>query len=306
MVRFRLAALISIAASLAAGCANNAAPAVTPSAPLAADVIADARSLDQPSNAARVEAVQTLLRKRGLPFSLQTFPNASRQRDPREQGTNVIVDLPGPAGPEIIVGAHLDAAALKAGGYSHGMVDNGAGVIVLMRAAEALRKRQLRHRVRIVFFDMEEIGLAGSRYFASLLDKASVAAMVNVDIAGYGDTILSGAAPGAESLRQALARVCAARNYACLGFPFLPNSDDRSFQAAGIPAISLAVLPALEAHQIWLLLNGGKESGLTAGFAPSILRTIHTPEDTADKLTPQGMTLIYDTVVGLVLELDAR
>jgi hypothetical protein len=66
------------------------------------------------------------------------------------------------------------------------------------------------------------------------------------------------------------------------------------------------VLPAIEAHQIWLLLNGGKESGLAAGFAPSILRTIHTPEDTADKLTPQGMTLIYNTVVDLVLELDSR
>jgi Zn-dependent M28 family amino/carboxypeptidase len=304
MFRFRLVVLVS---TLAAGCASNVAPAVTPAtAPLAADLVADARSLDQPSNAARVEAVQALLRKRGLPFSLQTFPNAARQRDPREQGTNVIVDLPGPPGPEIIVGAHLDAAALKAGGYSHGMVDNGAGVVVLVRAAEALRGRRLRHRVRIVFFDMEEIGLTGSRHFASLLDKASVAAMVNVDIAGYGDTILSGAAPGAESLRQSLARVCSARNYACMGFPTLPNSDDRSFQAAGIPAISLAVLPALEAHQIWLLLNGGKESGLAPGFSPSILRTIHTPEDTADKLTPQGMMLIYETVVGLVLELDAR
>lgn len=301
-----LIVLTSVAAVLAAGCANMPAPAVVPTAPLAADEVADARSLDQPSNAARVEAVQALLRRRGLPFTLQTFPNTSRQRDPREQGTNVIVDLPGHGGPEIIVGAHLDAAALKAGGYSRGMVDNGAGVVVLVRAAEALRARRLRHRVRIVFFDMEEIGLAGSRHFASLLDKAGVAAMVNVDIAGYGDTILSGAAPGAESLRQSLARVCAARNYACIVFPSLPNSDDRSFQAAGIPAISLAVLPALEAHQIWLLLNGGKESGLTPGFAPAILRTIHTPEDTADKLTPQGMTLIHDTVVGLVLELDAR
>jgi Zn-dependent M28 family amino/carboxypeptidase len=301
-----LIVLTSVAVALAAGCANMPAPAVVPTAPLAADVVADARSLDQPSNAARVEAVQALLRRRGLPFTLQTFPNTSRQRDPREQGTNVIVDLPGPAGPEIIVGAHLDAVALKAGGHSHGMVDNGAGVVVLVRAAEALRARRLRHRVRIVFFDMEEIGLAGSRHFASVVDKAGVAAMVNVDIAGYGDTILSGAAPGAESLRQSLARVCAARNYACIAFPSLPNSDDRSFQAAGIPAISLAVLPALEAHQIWLLLNGGKESGLTPGFAPAILRTIHTPEDTADKLTPQGMTLIYDTVVALVLELDAR
>jgi hypothetical protein len=94
--------------------------------------------------------------------------------------------------------------------------------------------------------------------------------------------------------------------YSCLRFPAFPASDDRSFQAAGIPAISMAVLPALEAHQVWLLLNGGKESGLAPGFAPSILRTIHTSADTADKLSPQGMTLIYNAVLGLLLELDAR
>ena len=68
----------------------------------------------------------------------------------------------------------------------------------------------------------------------------------------------------------------------------------------------MAVLPALEAHQVWLLLNGGKESGLAAGFAPAILRTIHTPADTADKLTAEGMTLIYNAVLGLLLELDSR
>ena len=95
-----------------------------------------------------------------------------------------------------------------------------------------------------------------------------------------GPTTGAGTAP----LHQALTRVCAARDYACLRLTAFPASDDRSFQAAGIPSISMAVLPALEAHQVWLLLNGGKESGLTAGFVPAILRTIHTPADTADTL----------------------
>ena len=67
----------------------------------------------------------------------------------------------------------------------------------------------------------------------------------------------------------------------------------------------MGILPALEAHQIWLLLNGGKESGLAPGFAPPILRTIHTADDTADKLTAEGMTRIYNAVLGLILELDA-
>ena len=62
----------------------------------------------------------------------------------------------------------------------------------------------------------------------------------------------------------------------------------------------------VNAHQVWLLLDGGKESGLAAGFAPAILRTIHTPADTADKLTADGMALSHNAVLGLLLELDAR
>jgi Zn-dependent M28 family amino/carboxypeptidase len=276
--------------------------------PTLADVVTETRSLDQPSNAARLDAVQTLLRKRGLAFSTQVFPNTSLQRDAREQGQNVIVDFPGLAGPEIIVGAHLDAVPLSGGGQSHGMVDNGAGVLVLMHVAETLRARGLRHHVRVVFFDMEENGLRGSKHFASTLNPVNVAAMVNIDIAGYGDTIVTGptTTTGTEPLHRALARVCAAKGYDCLRFPAFPTGDDRSFQAAGIPAISIGVLPALEAHQVWLLLNGGKESGLTAGFAPAILRTIHTTGDTADKLTPSGMTRVYNAILGLLLDLDAR
>jgi Zn-dependent M28 family amino/carboxypeptidase len=269
-------------------------------------MVADARSLAQPSNAARVDAVQALLRRRELPFSLQPVPNPARQRDGREQGQNVIIDLPGPDGPGLVVGAHLDAVPLAAGAHSQGVVDNGAGVVVLTRVAAALKARRLRHRVRVVLFDLEESGLLGSRHFVGSIEKGSVRAMVNLDIAGYGDTVLHGATgAGTAPLRQAMARVCAAGGFNCVSFPSLPNSDDRSFQAAGIPAISLAVLPALEAHQIFLLLNGGKESGLAAGFTPAILRTIRTAEDTVDKLTPAGMTLIYDAVLGLVLDLDA-
>ena len=297
--------------SLSLGCSSATAPRViTPPSIAAAstDLITDARLLDQPSNAARLDALQGLLRKRGLTFTLQPFPNSTRQRDPREQGQNVLVEPVGGNGPTIIVGAHLDAVPLNGGAHSRGMVDNGAGVIVLTRVAETLRTQRLRHRIQIVFFDMEESGLQGSAFMAKSVDRATVASMVNIDIAGYGDTIMSGPTTGAGTapLHQALARVCSARDYACLRLAAFPTGDDRSFQAAGIPAISMAVLPALEAHQVWLLLNGGKESGLAAGFAPAILRTIHTSADTADKLTAEGMTLISNAVLGLLLELDAR
>jgi Zn-dependent M28 family amino/carboxypeptidase len=250
--------------------------------------------------------VQALLAARGLKYVPHPFPNPQQTRDPRPEGRNLIIDLPGMTGREIIVGAHLDAAPLSGGGFSHGMVDNGAGVVVLTRLAEALGRGPRRHRIRIVFFDMEENGLAGSRAFAATIDRTRVDAMVNIDIAGYGDTVLAGPSTtaGAAPLFRAFARVCGAEGHQCIPFAVYPLSDDRSFSAAGVPSISLGVLPALEAHQIWLTLNGGKDSGLVAGFAPPILRTIHTSGDTADKLTPAGMTLIYNVVLGLVREID--
>ena len=63
---------------------------------------------------------------------------------------------------------------------------------------------------------------------------------------------------------------------------------------------------ARAAHQLWLMLNGGPDSGLADGFVAPIMRTIHTPSDTADKLEAGGMTLAYNVVMGLVLELDRR
>ena len=63
----------------------------------------------------------------------------------------------------------------------------------------------------------------------------------------------------------------------------MPPSDDRSFGARKIPTLSIGILPATEAHQLWLMLHA-KGAGLTQGFAPPIFTTIHTPSDVPDKL----------------------
>ena len=265
---------------------------------------ADAVRLDRSSNAERLAALTALLCERGIEFEVQSFPNERKEKDSREQGQNVIVTL-GSGDRDIVIGAHFDAVRLQDGTLSHGMVDNAAGTIVLTRVAEALRARRLKHRVRLVFFDLEESGLLGSAHYVKSLDR-KVAAAVNVDIAGYGDTLIfgPGKSEGNAEVYGAMWRVCAEQRFSCVEFANFPQGDDRSFQAAKIPNISLAILPALEAHQIWLLLNGGKESGLAEGFLPSILKTIHTPGDTADKLDAAAMTRISDAVVSLVMELD--
>ena len=269
-------------------------------------LVEDATRLGQPSNAARLEALQALLRSRHVDFALQPFANDRRARDSREQGQNVVLTA-GSGRRDLIVGAHFDAVALADGSLSGGMVDNAASVAALVRVAESLGGRQLRHRVRVVFFDMEEIGHVGSGHFAQSMDRAAVAAMVNLDIAGYGDTVFAGpsADPGNAAVYDALRRVCARDRRTCIESAAFPQSDDRSFQAAGTPNVSLGIVPRIEVHQMWLLLNGGRGSGLAADFRPGIMRVIHTAEDRASRLDAAAMTLAHDVVAALVLELDA-
>jgi len=262
----------------------------------------DLAKLQVDTNAGRLAALRGLLKERGIPFEVQAF----------EGGSNVVVAFeaknPGNGGREIVVGAHYDAVKLKDGTLSRGMVDNGAGVIALAGLAEGLRGKPLRHPVRVVFFDQEEAGLLGSKAFVAARKPAEIAAAVNVDIVGYGDSLIFGGGKkeGNAPVDRALQRVCAARRLACLEFPEFPSGDDLSFDAAGVPNISVAFLPAVEAHQLWLFLNGGQEkSGLRRDFLPPILSAIHTPGDTLDKVDPATLERTPGVLLEIVLELDA-
>lgn len=270
-------------------------------------LIENAIRLDQPSADARFDALISLLNEHGLDYEVQAFPNRRADEAGPAQGRNVSVTI-GTGDRDIIVGAHADAATLRDGSLSHAMVDNAGAVAVLARVAQTLATQDLRHRVRVLFFDLEELNLLGSEHLVGTLDPALIAGMINVDIAGFGDTVLygPGVGTGNEVVYAAMRQVCADAGHRCVEFAQFPPSDDRSFQASGIPNISLGTLSELEVHQLWLMLNGGPDSGLADGFVAPIMRTIHTPSDTADKLEAGGMTLAYNVVMGLVLELDRR
>lgn len=307
---------------LAAGCSAGAeqepappaarGPSPTPArgpmpAPFTDETIDIARRFVQPSNDERLAILEDELQRRDLPYALQTFSRAGADGDRRASGHNVVVAL-GAGPPAVVVGGHFDAARLDDGGLSQGLVDNAAGVLVLLRVAETLRDAVLRGTVHVVFFDMEELGLLGSRAYVQAFDRAPGAVMVNLDIVGYGDTLLYG--PGDLSPEHRLParvhRVCARHAVACVGTPRMPPSDDRSFQQGGIPAVSLAMLPAEEAHRLWLVLNGDLPDTLRGALTPSILRTIHTDRDSADKLELHTMTRAARIVTDLVLSLDTE
>ena len=257
-------------------------------------------------NDARFEVLAAMLRERDLPFAVEPFaidrPGAG---EPRRTGRNIVVTI-GDGRGEIVVGAHYDASRLPDGTLSRGAVDNGASSVMLVHLAESLRSAALPVRVRVVWFDGEELGLLGSAHYVATHGADAIRAMVNFDINAYGETVLYSAPDGGgPPWRRAVLETCAAEAVDCVRLTRLPASDDRPFAAAGIPALSLARLTALEAHQIWLMLEGGAAAGLEKGTVPAILRTIHTAADVIDKVDGDAMARVHQFALGLIRRLAA-
>ena len=196
--------------------------------------------------------------------------------------------------------AHYDVVRLRDGSVSAGAVDNGAASVVLTRVAETLRQHDLNHRIRVVLFDLEEIGLIGSGAYVRNVDKDRIAAMVNVDVIADDGVLMYGPTSheGNEAVYRSLGLVCARSTITCLDFPQYPPSDDRPFQAARKSRTSsLAMIGAISAHEFWLFLNARGKSGLRPGFLPDLLEVIHTSEDTMERVSSTAMTRVHDAVV---------
>lgn len=285
-------------------------PASGASAPVR--MLQEVARLQQPSNQLRREALAALLREHDIAFSLQAFPcpgcGAQEDGSHYEGGTNFIVEI-GAGERDLIIGAHYDAVRLTDGTLSAGMVDNGAAVVILLHLAKTLAGLDLTHRVRIVFFDMEEQGMVGSRHFVGSLNPTRVAAAINLDVVAAGDTVVFGPltqeAGAASLLVTALGTACLELGVGFVDFQAFPPGDDISFRLAGIPILSIALLPRHEAHQLWLLLNHGAASGLRPGFMPRTVEIIHSPADALALVQPEALSRAHEVLVRMVPILDA-
>ena len=280
--------------------------ASTPVAAQELDLRAQIAAFVQPSNEARTAVVVAQLRAAGFEPTIETFAGGNGRTGDME-GRNVVVTI-GDGPREILLTAHYDAVKLRDGTMSHGVVDNAASVVGVIEAAKILRGKTLNHRVRIILFDQEELGLIGARKWIEAHGLANVAAVVNSDVAGYGDTMMYGQNNGPQSafVTRAVQELCAERAMQCVGFPVYPPSDDRAFSAAGAPVVSLGFQDEIGAHQMWLAFNGGEANGLAEGFIPQVFRLIHSPEDTMDKVDPATVALAGATYAALVERLDAQ
>lgn len=265
----------------------------------------DVASFVQATQDGRLAALEALLKREGLAYEIQTF--AGNEDGKSRQGRNVVVTIgtkkAGKGRSDILLTAHWDAKVLKDGALADAVVDNAASVVAIVQAAKTLKTGRLKHRLRVIFFDQEELGLLGARAYAAGADGKRVGAVINFDVNGYGDTPFF-ADPEDPALAKAVRHACLAAGEDCLAFGSYPPSDHLAFRKLGVPETSVSYLPAREAHQMWLFLHAGKTSGLEADFKPKVLGLIHTPSDTMEAIEPATVERAGALAVELVRAAD--
>lgn len=292
---------------LLAGCvAPPLAPAVAP-APMAAtpqQLHANVAAFAQPTQDGRLATLKAQLDAAGLAYEVEGFDG---KRPPPAAGHNVVVRLGPEDGKEILITAHYDAVVLPGGKLADGAVDNAASVVAMIEAARRLNGRT-KHPVRLVLFDQEELGLVGAHAWIAAHGVDNVAAVINADVNGNGDTLMYGLNNGPQSvfINDAMRAVCAERKLSCLDFPEYPPSDDVAFAEAGAPVISLGHQPKAEAEKLRAFMLNPPKSAPDPATIPAVLMLIHTPNDTIARVEASTLALAADTFEALVLKVDSQ
>ena len=152
----------------------------------------------------------------------------------------------------VVLGAHYDSYGGATGSFlcAPGADDNASGTAAVLECARLLRDARLERTVEFVLFDAEELGLKGSRQFASELEAGvRYDCMLNLDMIGYEPNaamtaVISGRTGNAGDSTVAAALGAAIDSFDLpLGVTYLQgerlSSDHMAFWEVGIPAVLL-------------------------------------------------------------------
>jgi hypothetical protein len=208
--------------------------------------------------------------------------------------------LPGEGGGEIVLAAHYDTVR-----GSPGALDDAAGCATVLAAAADLVRTPRRHPVRVVLFDGEEVGLAGSRGWSPGGESALAALVVD----WVGDGASRGATVTSFPVRRGGRRELAPG--------WLVHAALRGAESAGWP---LAAFDGRLSLPVQLLLRtarpafGADSDALLARGVPAVLLTdfsllspdlaLHTPADEARRLDGERLRRWAVAVAAIARRLD--
>ena len=140
------------------------------------------RAVGSPGGIASTQYIVNTLKAHNLTPTLQDFKNTKGTA-----GTNVFVEIKGQSDTITMIGGHYDSVE-----HGPGINDNGTGTAILLEIIAKIKANNItpKHTLRFAFWDSEEIGVAGSKYYVANLPEVElkkIAQYINVDMVGTKD-----------------------------------------------------------------------------------------------------------------------
>lgn len=241
------------------------------------------------TTADRRAAIADRLKGLGVDFHVEDFVSGTRM------GANIVASLPGKTGSRtLLLGAHYDRVA-----KGHGAVDNAASCAVLLELIEKLKSNPSSNTVTFVFFDLEELGLLGSRsYFQTHAGSSLPALAMNFDIFAYGETFFVTPVKADGPLMSSFQQAAMDFGFPVRSIPMTqyPSSDHRSMTQAGIETLGVTLIDGAEIDSI---IKPG-------AVPPRILSMIHTDADTMDQIREQDIAKALPVLERTIRLLDSH
>jgi hypothetical protein len=232
------------------------------------------------------------IRKSFKPASFNTGKTmtirANTTRHPEGKSCNVVGLLEG-TDPElknefIIIGGHLDAVG-KAGKVVNGALDNASGVVDILAVAKALASSEIKLKRSVVFLFIggEEVGLIGSKLFASgnNFPREKTITYINLDMVGNGTGLyVSAGSPYKELLsyfedanRKYIHRPIKTAAPVPGEYYGRPRSDEVVFRMAGYRTMSLYTTDAYK--KVYYHLPGDDPDAVTVEIMEDVAKMLY-------------------------------
>ena len=184
----------------------------------------------------------------------------------------------------VLVTAHLDHVGFQGDSlYYPGANDNASGSAIVLEVARMWRKSRIKPDRTIVFvlFSCEEHGLDGAKYLANNFpgETANIAAILNIDCAGHGDSLMIGggkSVPGLWGIAQAFGTDKSLSNRTWYG----GGADAQPFFEKGVPSLYFATVNSYT--------------------------YLHRPEDKPETLNPAMLELTADIVFKTTVKIASK
>jgi len=256
------------------------------------------KALANRSNSERRDNLLNVLREHHIEFTHHHQLHCGYYDD--DWIENIVVSLnPNTASKRIVIGAHYDTYgdwATKE--KSLGANDNASGVVVLLKLAQYLSENT-KKPIDLVFFDFEERGMSGSLEYIRRVGADHIAAMINVDTVGFGDTIIIHHKDNLElDVFADLIPKDLLLKHDVVFVPYLPSGDAGSFVSAGIPTIDISVNPQKDIQKMNEIYDKSlsKEEIFTEMEKHlEVMKTIHLAEnDNIEIVSHEAINKVYE------------